>query len=242
MKKCYNCKIEKLDDEFSKCSRSKDGLQSRCKSCYSEYFQSNKSKLSQNRREYREKNKQRISELKKIYAEANKEKLKESRAQYYSNNKAAILKQNKEYYEANRERKLQYVKEYRKKNKEARNEYDRSYVFKRKQEDQIFKIKCNLRSRLNKYCKASGLGKKFKTMDSVGLSPSDFKIHIESMFVDGMSWDNYGFGDGRWSIDHVKPLCVATTEKELFTLNHYTNLRPMWWFDNLSKGGKQQGK
>lgn len=84
------------------------------------------------------------------------------------------------------------------------------------------------------------LSKKFKTFDALGLTQDQFKTYIESHFVDGMTWDNYGHGEGKWSIDHTKPLCTAKTEEDVFTLNHYTNLRPMWWFDNLAKGGKYE--
>jgi hypothetical protein len=240
MKRCYKCKIEKTQDEFSKGNRAKDGLQSKCRSCYSAYFQENKIKMSDSRKEYREKNKEKISESKKQYAEANREVLNKKKKDYYTKNKDTLLAQMKIYYEANRDRKLQYIKEYRKKNKEVRNEYDKVYILKRRNEDPIFRLKANLRGRLNRYCKYSKLNKRFNTMDSLGISPSEFKVYIESMFVDGMSWDNYGAGNNKWSIDHTKPLCTATTEKEVFILNHYTNLRPMWWFDNLAKGGKYQ--
>lgn len=240
MKRCYKCKTEKTQEEFSKDNRSKDGLQSKCKSCHSAYFQENKTKMYESRKEYREKNKERISESKKRYTELNRDVINKKKKDYYKNNKDVLLAQMKIYYLENKERKLQYIKEYRKKNKDVRNEYDRVYMLNRRYKDPVFKLKCNLRKRLNSYCKHSGLSKRFKTMESIGLSIADFKKYIESHFVDGMSWDNYGSGDGKWSIDHTKPLCTANTEEEVFTLNHYTNLRHMWWFDNLSKGGKYQ--
>ena len=240
MKRCYKCKTEKTQEEFSKCNRSKDGLQASCKSCYSAYFQENKTKMSEKAKEYREKNKERISQSKNRYAEANRESINKKKKDYYRENKIDMLAQMKAYYEENRDKKLKYAKEYRKKNKDVKNEYDRIYIFNRRHQDPVFRLKSNLRGRLHRYCKYSGLNKRFKTMDSVGLSPADFKIYIESMFVDGMTWDNYGQGEGKWSIDHTKPLCTAKTEEDVFTLNHYTNLRPMWWFDNLAKGGKYQ--
>jgi len=240
MKTCYKCKSEKDISEFSKDKRSKDGLQGCCKSCYSDYFKQNKQKFHEAGKKYREQNKELIANQKKQYAKENKDLLKASRKAYYEKNKEHMLAQNKEYYLQNRETKLQYIKDYRSKNKSKINQRDRVYMFNRRQEDPVFRLKCNLRGRLHKYCKQSGLNKRFKTMDSVGLSPADFKTHIESMFVDGMNWDNYGQGEGNWTIDHIKPLCTAKTEEDVFTLNHYTNLRPMWWFDNLAKGGKYQ--
>ena len=39
MKTCKKCKVEKDESEFSKRTRNKDGLDYRCKSCLSEYRQ-----------------------------------------------------------------------------------------------------------------------------------------------------------------------------------------------------------
>ncbi len=46
-----------------------------------------------------------------------------------------------------------------------------------------------------------------------------------------MSWENYG----EWHIDHKKPVSWANSEEELYELNHYTNLQPLWATENLSK-------
>jgi len=51
-----------------------------------------------------------------------------------------------------------------------------------------------------------------------------------------MSWKNYGRKG--WEIDHIIPLSSATTKEELIKLCHYTNLQPLWWWENLEKGNK----
>ena len=66
-------------------------------------------------------------------------------------------------------------------------------------------------------------------IDNVGCTKEEFKAHIESQFVEGMTWDNWTV-DG-WHIDHIIPLAAAGS-------NHYTNLQPLWWYDNLSKSDK----
>jgi hypothetical protein len=92
------------------------------------------------------------------------------------------------------------------------------------------------RRRLKKYLTKFEIGKKNKTFDIIGCTPKELKTYIESLFYDGMSWDNYGlFG---WHIDHIKPLSSANNLDEMLKLNHYTNLQPLWWKDNLSKGKK----
>ena len=36
-------------------------------------------------------------------------------------------------------------------------------------------------------------------------------------------------------LDHKIPLSSAKTEKEIYQLNHHTNLQPMWHVDNMKK-------
>jgi hypothetical protein len=60
--------------------------------------------------------------------------------------------------------------------------------------------------------------------------------HLESKFLYGMSWENYG-KDG-WHIDHKIPLSSAKTDREIYELCHYTNLQPLWAKDNLKKSNK----
>ena len=60
--------------------------------------------------------------------------------------------------------------------------------------------------------------------------------HIESQFIDGMTWEKYG--QKGFHIDHKIPLCSAQNEEELLRLLHYSNLQPLWATDNHKKGGK----
>lgn len=71
----------------------------------------------------------------------------------------------------------------------------------------------------------------------VGLSVNEFRQYIESKFIDGMSWDNYGRGSGKWCIDHIKrcrefDLTKETERQQCF---NYRNLRPMWEPDNFKR-------
>jgi len=136
----------------------------------------------------------------------------------------------KKYYEANKVK----IKDKYENNKSEIVAKNTAYKKKKKQIDPMFKSVCNLRSRLSKFCKLVGLGKRFSTMESIGIPVNEFKLYIESLFIEGMNWDNYG----EWEIDHIKPICTAKTEEDLFLLNRYTNLQPLWKSDNLSKGGK----
>ncbi len=72
----------------------------------------------------------------------------------------------------------------------------------------------------------------------VDFTLQDLIKHIESLFKEGMTWQNYG----KWHIDHIIP-------KSLFSFTSYNdpefkqcwaleNLQPLWAFDNISKGNK----
>jgi hypothetical protein len=73
-----------------------------------------------------------------------------------------------------------------------------------------------------------------KTEEMIGCSFEQFKIHIENNFDIGMNWENRNL----WHIDHITPLNIAKTTKEIEKLFHYSNLRPLWAKENLSKGAK----
>lgn len=76
----------------------------------------------------------------------------------------------------------------------------------------------------------------------LGYTLDDLMKHLERRFKPGMTWDNYGrFG---WHIDHKKPVSSFnftsendTQFKECWSLN---NLQPLWWKENISKGGKNR--
>ena len=64
----------------------------------------------------------------------------------------------------------------------------------------------------------------------VGCTIEEFKSHIESLWLDGMTWDNRTLGVGRtaWHLDHI----IAVKDGGG---NHYTNIQPLWCVDNLRK-------
>jgi hypothetical protein len=77
-----------------------------------------------------------------------------------------------------------------------------------------------------------------KTFDLLGFSLSELIAHIEALFLDGMSWDNYG----EWHIDHIVPKSLfryTTPEcpgfKEAWALS---NLQPLWAEDNHKKNAR----
>jgi len=96
-----------------------------------------------------------------------------------------------------------------------------------------FKLKHVLRSRIQR---ALILGcKKTSSSELLGCNIEEYKIYLQSLFVEGMSWENYGRKG--WHIDHIKPCSKfdLTKEEEQKKCFHYSNTQPLWWKDNLIK-------
>jgi hypothetical protein len=197
------------------------------------YTKANKDKLKDYSKGYREANKDKIKAQLKAYREANMDKLKAYREAnkdkmkvYHNVNKGKL----KTYREVNKDKIKTQLKTYREVNRANIN----AHQIKRRKEDVMFKLKCTLRSHSSRAFKRIGLSKPTKTEHLLGCSWEEAKTHIESLFHEGMSWDNYG----KWHIDHIIPIASATTLDEAIKLNYISNLQPLWAKDNLSKGSK----
>ena len=105
----------------------------------------------------------------------------------------------------------------------------------RRATDPLFALKDRLRSRVYSAFKSKGLKKNSKTEAMLGCTYAEFRAHIERLFLPGMTWETF-LSDGH--IDHIVPLDATDIEAEVYALNHYTNLRPMWGPDNISKNAK----
>lgn len=104
--------------------------------------------------------------------------------------------------------------------------------------DDLFRFKTVLRNRLRLGFKARGLSKERRTIEYLGMSYPELRVYIESKFLIGMTWENYGIGKGKWNLDHILPLSLAKTQEDLLKLCHYSNLQPLWAIDNLLKNNK----
>jgi hypothetical protein len=74
---------------------------------------------------------------------------------------------------------------------------------------------------------------------SMGCTASELKAYLESKWLPGMTWENYGFYG--WHVDHIIPLSSfdLRNKEQYAAACHYTNLQPLWALDNLRKGSKQ---
>lgn len=114
--------------------------------------------------------------------------------------------------------------------------YCRDKARKRLKTDINFLMRKKLRTRISMavkhYDKSAG------TEALTGCSFTFLRKHLESQWKPGMSWSNYGRGG--WHIDHKIP-CITfdlSQPSQQFECFHYSNLRPLWEWENLSKGAQ----
>lgn len=62
------------------------------------------------------------------------------------------------------------------------------------------------------------------TLELLGYSYDDLKEHLESLFTDGMTWDNYG----EWHVDHIKPIANFPSNTLPSVVSGLSNLQPLW--------------
>ena len=89
----------------------------------------------------------------------------------------------------------------------------------------------NLRSRLSHAVQHGYRGS--SAVRDLGCTLDEFITYIARLFQPEMSWNNYG----AWHLDHIKPLAIfdLTIREQVLEACHYTNLRPLWALENLSR-------
>lgn len=156
-----------------------------------------------------------------------KPEIKEKRIEYH-----------KDWSKENRIELQKYHSKWREDNREHVNKYAREYEAKRCANDPKYKLGKRTRTALYTCLKEANVAKYRKTFDLLGYSIEDLMQHLEKLFTEGMTWDNYG----EWHVDHKIPMASFQFEstddlgfKECWKLS---NLQPLWGSDNLSKGIK----
>ncbi len=114
-------------------------------------------------------------------------------------------------------------------------QYMANYHKQRKLNDPLHNLTVRIRKLIRQALKVRKIEKYATSTSILGCSFSEFRDHIEKQFTKGMSWDRIS----EIHLDHIIPLKSGRTEEDVIRLCHYTNLRPLWAKDNLSKGAKQ---
>ena len=147
----------------------------------------------------------------------------------------------REWYLKNKEQKKEYLREYYLKNKEQIIKQQGKYKRNKYHAHFNYRLETCLRGRVGvalRRKKINITSKATSTMKLVGCTIEELWRHLEKNFKPGMTKENYGYRT--WHIDHIMPcssfdLSDPEQQKKCF---HYTNLQPLWAFDNISKGAK----
>lgn len=259
-KRCPKCKKLRLSKKFYRTNSRIDGLSDYCKNCcklnsdqkkHRKYYRLQKYQNNVDEeiaavRRYQEKMKSRkddeipipkrkkCNKCKKIKSsnKFNKTRLQHDGLQTYCRECSVKLNQ------ANRANISARNREYHRKNKERIREYTKN----REKNNPIIRIIHSLRNRISSILRSQNAVKSDHTIKLLGCSALQFKKYLESKFLPGMTWDNYGkFG---WHVDHIKPLAafnllLPAEQRRCF---NYKNSQPMWHLDNWRKNSIYKGK
>lgn len=184
------------------------------------------------------------------FREANRERLRIAARQYYAANKDAINARVRadrlgnpekfrlaeaDWARRNRPTKTAQSKRWRENNKEKASESQ-----KRKRAKHsgcpIFRRHAQIRAGISQSIRRANKERKWTSY--VGYTYVELKARLESMFHDGMCWENYG----QWEIDHIRPISsfvILSLEcEEMRQAWDLSNLQPLWSEENQSKGTK----
>lgn len=180
--------------------------------------------IEQYRREYWLKNKDRLTARQREYSR-----------EHWRKNKDKIALQHRAYRLANPEKIRANILAWERANPERNRTNRRVRRRDRYRGDLAFRLASLLRCRIH-YALRGG-SKAGKTLKLLGCSVQELILHLESKFVPGMTWENYG---PVWHVDHKRPcasfdLTDFSQQRECF---HYSNLQPLFAADNFSKGAK----
>ncbi len=258
MRKCYYCKFEKNEGEFSASQLKRSG--SLCRSCNTkivkEYRNKNLDKIKKYQQDYDikyyQKNKDQILNKKKEYYQINKEEILENSKQFYQNNKSNKQAYNKLHYIKNKKQRLEDAKSYRIKNLNKVRDYQNNYNKKRKQIDFSFRLKASISANITFYLKSNGFCKNKKsTIKYLPYSIKELKEHLKNQFESWMNWSNYGKYNSKtwddnnsttwtWQLDHIIPHSTfnytsmdSQSFKDCWALS---NLRPLSSKQNFLEG------
>lgn len=82
-----------------------------------------------------------------------------------------------------------------------------------------------------------GRRKTERTIETLGYSAQEFRLHIESLWTPGMTWDNYG----SWHVDHIRPVRSFQRDTSPKVVNALKNLRPLWATTRIIDGVWYEG-
>jgi len=227
---CAKCGLEKLLEDFGKRKyKGQERTASWCKVCQTAYSDTKYIKKMHSLKEgYKICS---VCEIEKI---ATSDFFHNSKVGKNGLNPVCKLCTNQKSYKwrsENLEKSQESSKKTQIKRKYKRRSYARKYYYTKEKFDPFRRACRNIRKRAKEIM---GTDQYSITM---GCSGTQLKQHLESQFLPGMAWNNYGLGPGKWQIDHKLALAEAYLhgEEAFKEACHYDNLQPLWHEAHLKK-------
>ena len=110
----------------------------------------------------------------------------------------------------------------------------RSIYIKLINDDIIYRLVNSLVNRANQFINIKDIN--LSHLELIGCTHKELKIHIESQFKNGMTFDNYG----EWELDHIYPISKFNLDdiNEVKKCFNYKNIQPLWKLENIKKSNK----
>jgi hypothetical protein len=130
------------------------------------------------------------------------------------------------WYYRHHEKALARIRRYYVANKRRKNAARNRLLHAQRQRDPGFRLRCYFRSRLATLVRARGQKSYSSSHDALPYSAEELRRHLESMFTQAMSWENYG---KVWEVDHIVPVTEfnLTRVDEARACFALANLRPL---------------
>lgn len=214
----------------------------RCREYSNRSYQKHKDEIWKRRLSdpnYRERAKQAAKE----WSERNPERKKENQRRWLDRNRERMRQyriaygpRRRELYQVNREhileRKRMLGPKYRWR--------VQGYQQRHRRESIQFCLAERLRATMRRALSRNFVEKSKRTFQLIGCTPIELKSYIEKQFKEGMTWENRRL----WHIDHIRPIASfdLTKPEEQAACFHYTNLQPLWAWENHRKSDKYEPK
>ncbi len=240
---CSKCNFTKPVSEFYHSKSSKTGFNFQCKKCLYTYFS-----------HWRKCNRQKANIIEKRWRDSHPETVIRSRKSFYKNHQVEQQNRAKKFYYEHRKECIATTRRWQYRNKERHyaslrrwqknhpEKYNSILSICRKnwKKKHLATPKGRLDENMSYGIRKALLSKKAgRHWESIlGYTVNDLYKHLESKFVEGMSWNNYG----GWHIDHIIPRCFfqysSPNDPEFLYCWSLNNLQPLWAKDNLLKHNK----
>lgn len=168
----------------------------------------------------------------------NMQKHREAVNRYRLNNLDKIRLREKIYKQKNKAKISEISREYRVKNRAkirlVQREWNRKNYAKMIK-NPLYKFSCDARSHVRYFIKMIRSGKyKNRLIYRIGCDINTLKIHMESQFYKGMTWNNYS---KKWHIDHITPFhrFDLSNDQQRIDAQNYKNIQPLLKDDHREK-------